>query len=153
MPILLANLFKVRFSIKPLHALAIVFFFSLWILLVHRLMPDAFRPVDNFPLFLFVAVLVQPLIEEYLFRHLVQKIILLRLAPLKMNFKPTQKWVIFSIILTAFVFTVLHPKNSIQLYLLVFANSLVYGTIYQKLDSITGSWLAHATGNLLSVIL
>jgi membrane protease YdiL (CAAX protease family) len=92
-------------------------------------------------------------VEEYLFRHLVQKVILLKLFPSARKFTPTRKYILFSIIITALFFAIIHFKFYPELALWTLYSGLIYGLSYYYTNSITVSWILHVINNYLSFVL
>jgi len=145
--------FKVNLSFKLKTALIGVFLVAILILLTKLFFPQHF--ITSLPVWwLSLWVIVgQPFIEEYIFRHLIQKIILQKMFPIQRKFKPTKQYFYFSIILTAFVFSAIHFKAFPELAVVTYINGLIYGFLYYYSDSLTISWIAHATCNFLSLAL
>ena len=111
--------------------------------------------VTSFPLWWLSLLFIvgQPLAEEYVFRHLLQKIIFLKLLPSKLNFKPSKAYSFGVIIVTSLFFVAIHSKTNVFLFIWVFIASLIYGFSYYYSDSLTNSWLLHATNNFLGFAL
>lgn len=100
---------------------------------------------------LIVFVLLQPLIEEYLFRHLLQKVLLANLLPKLFDYKLSKKDEYFVIIVVAGLFSFTHFKSTIFLTIYVFLTSLIYGYSYYKTDSIIVPWFLHIINNFLAM--
>lgn len=96
-------------------------------------------------------IVFQPLIEEYVFRHLLQKSILLKIIPKIRKFSLNKKYTYFVIILIAIIFSTTHIKSNLILYVHVFLTGLIYGYFYYKTDSILVPWILHIVNNFLSL--
>lgn len=99
----------------------------------------------------FIVYLVfAPVVEEFLFRGLIQTI----LKPLE-SFRKTFKGldVSLSVVITAALFTAIHITHSIPALLFIFMLGLQCSYLREKYKSIVPAILAHSTFNMLAVFI
>jgi membrane protease YdiL (CAAX protease family) len=109
---------------------------------------------DNIVLYILGGILLIPFIEELLFRHLLQKVLLHNIVSdrLKFNiFLKSKNWKYLIIVFVALLFSLIHFKLSLQLITLTFLNGLIYGIAYYKTDSLLTPWIAHASVNFFAL--
>ncbi|WP_158582963.1 CPBP family intramembrane glutamic endopeptidase [Lysinibacillus yapensis] len=102
--------------------------------------------IASFNIGLVLTLLVLALVEEVVFRGLFQKRINLKLSPL------------YSILITSIVFAALHISDGTPFVVMidlatVFIDSVFYGYLFYKTNSVYVAWLAHALANITAAFL